>query len=62
MDKEVIFALVLAALFLGAIAWLVVYSRLQHRGDARQERRPMADEPEVTESRRGRMTRQSRAR
>lgn len=31
MEKEVILALVLAVLFLGAIAWLVIYSRLQDR-------------------------------
>lgn len=31
MSTEVIFSLVLASLFLGAIAWLVIYSRLQHR-------------------------------
>lgn len=37
MSKEVILALVLAALFFGAIAWLVIYSRLQHRKTGRSE-------------------------
>jgi hypothetical protein len=38
MEKEVIIALVLAALFLGAIAWLVIYSRLANRHAGRPER------------------------
>lgn len=62
MSKEVILALVLAALFLGTIAWLVIYSRLQHRMDTRQKQRPSADEAEITEARRGGVTRQSRVR
>lgn len=37
MEKEVIVALVLATLFLGAIAWLVIYSRLQNRAKVRSE-------------------------
>lgn len=37
MSTEVIFALVLATLFLGAIAWLVIYSRLQHRRAGKPE-------------------------
>ena len=45
MPKEIIFALVLAAVFLGAIAWLVVYSRLQHRRTVKTERRPPEVEP-----------------
>lgn len=51
MSKEVILALVLAALFLGAIAWLVIYSRLQHRVDAQREQPPWTDESEITEAR-----------
>lgn len=39
MGKEIIFVLVLAILFLGAIAWLVIYSRLQHRKTVRVEER-----------------------
>ena len=45
MPKEIILALVLAAVFLGAIAWLVIYSRLQHRRVAKAEQRPPAEEP-----------------
>ena len=37
MSKEVILALVLAVIFLGAIAWLVIYSRLQHGRAGRSE-------------------------
>lgn len=62
MSKEVILALVLAALFLGAIAWLIIYSRLQRNMDTRQKQQPLADEPETTEARRGGVTRQSRVR
>jgi hypothetical protein len=40
MPTEIIFALVLAAVFLGAIAWLVIYSRLQHRRAAKAEQQP----------------------
>jgi hypothetical protein len=50
MEKEVILALVLAALFLGAIAWLVIYSRLQHRTAGRQERQALPAESAVEES------------
>lgn len=45
MPTEIIFALVLATVFLGAIGWLVVYSRLRHRRTARAVRRPAAVEP-----------------
>lgn len=31
MDTGIVFALVLAALFFGAILWLVIYSRTQGR-------------------------------
>ena len=40
MPKEIIFALVLAVVYLGALAWLVVYSRLQHRKAVRAEQSP----------------------
>ncbi|HEX8145990.1 MAG TPA: hypothetical protein VF591_02215 [Pyrinomonadaceae bacterium] len=41
MPTEIIFALVLAAVFFGAIAWLVIYSRLQHhRADNAEQQHP----------------------
>ena len=40
MSTEVIFALVLSSLFLGALAWLVIYSRLQNRKAERSESSP----------------------
>lgn len=46
MSTEIIFSLVLASLFLGAIAWLVIYSRLQHRKAGRNEGEHSADVPE----------------
>ena len=50
MEKEVIFALVLAAFFLGAIAWLVVYSRRASRNAGRPERQALPAEPAAGES------------
>ncbi len=47
MPKEIIFALVLSTVFLGALAWLVIYSQLQHRRAAKAEQRPPAEEPEA---------------
>jgi hypothetical protein len=47
MPKEIIFALVLAAVFLGAIAWLVVYSRLQYRKIVKAEQQQPAVRPEA---------------
>lgn len=47
MAKEAIVALVLAALFLGALAWLVIYSRLQHRSSPESEQQPPEDVPKV---------------
>ena len=41
MSTEVIFALVLSSVFLGALAWLVIYSRLQHRKAAPPESKPL---------------------
>jgi hypothetical protein len=40
MSTEIIFALFLSAVFLGAIAWLVIYSRLQLRGTTKGEMPP----------------------
>lgn len=45
MPTEIIFALALAAVFLGALAWLVVYSRLRQRGTGKAERQPPAVVP-----------------
>ena len=45
MTKEIIFALVLGSVFLGALAWLVIYSRLQHRRTDNAEQQPPADAP-----------------
>lgn len=47
MDKGIVLSLVLAALFLGAIAWLVVYSRLHPHADAPKERQRPAGAPDA---------------
>jgi hypothetical protein len=58
MAKEIILALVLAALFLGAIVWLIIYSRLQHRRtglSAEDARFEQAAAPRAVRAKRGGM-------
>lgn len=50
MSTEIILAIVLATLFLGAIACLVIYSRLQHRKTVRAEQQLPAGEPSAATS------------
>lgn len=59
MGTDIIFALVLTALFFGAITWLVIHSRLQRRGHARSEQQSPLNGRKVaeTEAPRGAVTR-----
>jgi len=45
MSTEVIFSLVLSSVFLGALAWLVIYSRLQNRKAQPPEIKPLPAAP-----------------
>lgn len=51
MSTEIIFALVLSSLFLGALAWLCIYSHIQHRKAVRTQSNPSPAEPKVEEVR-----------
>jgi len=51
MSTEVIFALVLSSVFLGALAWLVIYSRLQNRKAKPPESQPLPAAPKAEEVR-----------
>ena len=51
MPTEIIFALVLSSLFLGALAWLCIYSHIQHRKAGRTESNPSPAEPKAEEVR-----------
>ena len=54
MATEVILALVLAALFCGAIVWLAVYSRRRQPGAAQSEQQASPDAGKAGEVRAGR--------
>ena len=47
MDTAIIFALVLSTIFLGALAWLVIYSRRQHNAAVRAQQPATPDRRSV---------------